>query len=439
MKNARKHASPAVPNDASAPPRRPGWPGRWAAAVIVLLFLAVVVLSLQLARLSQTGPGRRAFFPYPSMMRQAEGLENLTESSTGPWGTLKTRAVMIEPTDDILPPDYYLTPVDHWYFDEWQAENIASLLESAGLTDTQVDRLLATAQYNQPRHQLRLLPDRELILDMTPEVRAKIYGELGGCDMNMLQREPFRMRADSVETWLQNSGVGESTRSLMKRLVYRRGPFLMFSDPCILMADVPSQAERLLIMRMLFRQRAVLCSIHIGPRDDVAALSRYWGAGGRESAVLPLIRSVANAGSGDLDVALLLPPIPRNLLYSYRNPENTVFRDCHWTSLNYFRTEADDRFADSDAANAAFASNYEVLTSTNYLPGDIAVLRQEDGRVIHTCNYIADGIVFTKNGGAVHRPWVLLELQTVIELYSLNAPGGSVKVEYLRLKDQPPL
>lgn len=420
------------------PPPRAKWPGRIAVAAIVLLSIAVAVLSVKLVRVRQAPSERKSFFPFPSIQREADGLENLTQKSTGPWGTLTSRAVMIEPADDILSPDFYRDAVPWWYFDEPLAGNIASFLESAGLTGPQVDELLATAEYNESVHQLRLLPGRDLILAMTPETRATIYAELSRSDMNMLQREPFRMRAESPDVWLQDSGLSENVRSLLKKMIYRRGPFLMFSDPCALMAEVPSESERLLAMRMLFRQRALLCTIHIGPQDDVAGLIRYWGSGGREHAVAPLIRSVAQAGGGDLDVALLLPPIPRNLLYSYRNPENDVFRDCHWTSLNFFRSVADDRFADMNIATDAFVQNYDVVTSTNYLPGDVIVLSRKDDSVMHTCNYIADGVVLTKNGGALHKPWVFLELQNVIELYSLNAPDGYVKVDALRLKDQPP-
>ena len=264
---------------------------------------------------------------------------------------------------------------------------------------------------------------------MDPQTRATIYAKLADCDLNILQREPFRMRTESADTWFQGCKLDVDVVELMKRMLYRRGPFLMFSDPAILMSELPSETERRVAMRTLFRQRALFCSIHIEPDDDVDALSRYWGSGGRVAAVQPIIDSVAAAGGGDLDVSLLLPPIPRAFLYSYKRPDDSVFRDCHWTSLNYFRIAPDDRFANMEYATDYFVSNYTVVTGTNYLPGDVVVLQNENEQVIHTCNYIADGVVFTKNGGAVHRPWVFLDLETVVDLYSLKGP---VKVDVLR-------
>jgi hypothetical protein len=394
-----------------------------------VLAVAVAALSIQLFRVTHGKAASRFFFPSRGMPLNAEGLPNPTETSTGRWGRLTSRAVMIEPSDNILTPDYFQPYSKAWYFTESVATNLKSFLTSAGLAPKQVRDLMATAEYNSDRKEYRVSPNRELILGMDPEVRAAIYAELANCELNTLQREPFRMRTDSADTWFQGCGLRPEVVAMMKQMLYRRGPFLMFSDPGVLMSELSSDVERRVAMRTLFRQRALFCSIHIEPGDDVDALARYWGSGGRMSVVQPLIDSMADAGGGDLDVALLLPPLARSFLYSYRRPDDTVFRDCHWTSLNYFRAAPDDRFADMETATATFVSDYTVVTATNYLPGDVVVLQSEDGQVIHTCNYIADGVVFTKNGGTAHRPWVLLDLDTVIDLYSLKGP---VKVDVLR-------
>lgn len=400
-----------------------------ALVTIVVLSVAVVVLSIQLFRATRDSPDSRFFFPSRGMPHTAQGLENPMQISTGAWGRLTSRAVMIEPADNILTPEYFQPFSGAWYFTELMATNLDSFLRAAGLAPQQVASLMATQVYNPDRHEFRVIPDRELILNMDTEVRATIYAELAKCEMNSLQREPFRMRTESADTWFQGSGLSADIVAMIKRMLYRRGPFLMFSDPGILMSELTSEAECRLAMRTLFRQRALFCSIRIEPGDDVDALSRYWGSGGRISAVQPLIDSMADAGGGDLDVSLLLPPLARTFLYSYPRPENTVFRDCHWTSLNYFSIAPDDRFADMEYATDAFVSNYSVVTDSDYLPGDVVVLQSEDDQVIHTCNYVANGVVFTKNGGTAHRPWVLLDLQTVIDLYSLKGP---VKVDVLR-------
>ena len=429
MKKARGKAVRSQNDEMSPPVRSRGWRGPFAIATIVLLSAAVVVLSFELHRVKNRGSASRFFFPSRGMSHAAQDLENPTGNSTGPWGRLTSRAVMIEPADTILTPDYFEPFADAWYLTDAMATNLESFLRSAGLSTEEVTNLMASAEYNADVRQFRLFPDREMLLNMNPETRATIYAELAKCEMNALQREPFRMRTTSADTWFQGCGLRKEVVAMMERMLYRRGPFLMFSDPGILMAELPSPAERRQAMRTLFRQRALFCSIHIEPGDDVEALSRYWGSGGRVAAVQPLIDSMADAGGGDLDVSLLLPPLARTFLYSYPRPENTVFRDCHWTSLNYFLVAPDDRFADREYATDMFVSNYTVVTGTNYLPGDVFVFQSADDQVIHTCNYIADGVVFTKNGGTAHRPWVLLDLSSVVDLYSLQ---GSVKIDVLR-------
>ncbi len=428
MKKSRDQQS--QPRQEVAPAAVP--PRRWIRVehgIIAVLLVVVAVLSFELYRVSGKKPGGSFFFPSRGMSRNFEGLENPVQTTVGPWGSLTSRAVMIEPADNILTPEYLQPFSTAWYFSGAVLTNLEPFLHSIGLTAEQVSALMATGNYNEERRELRVVPDRDLILNMDPETRSALYSELANCEMNSLQREPFRMRTQSADTWFQGSKLSADVVSMIKRMLYRRGPFLMFSDPGVLMSELGSEQECRVAMRTLFRQRALFCSIRIEPGDDVDALSRYWGSGGRSSVVQPIIESMADAGGGDLDISLLLPPLARTFLYSYPRPENTIFRDCHWTSLNYFRVAPDDRFANREFATDAFVQNYTVLTDTNYLPGDVFVFQSEDDQVIHTCNYIADGIVFTKNGGTAHRPWVLLDLQTVIDLYSLKGP---VKIDVLR-------
>ena len=50
------------------------------------------------------------------------------------------------------------------------------------------------------------------------------------------------------------------------------------------------------------------------------------------------------------------------------------------------------------------------------------LLGDPNGDVIHSCVYIADNIVFTKNGSASSSPWILMDLEDVIAFYSSEKP-----------------
>ena len=54
--------------------------------------------------------------------------------------------------------------------------------------------------------------------------------------------------------------------------------------------------------------------------------------------------------------------------------------------------------------------------------GDIVMLLRPGGRGVHSCVYVADDIVFTKNGPSFSTPWQLARLESVIEFYSLIEP-----------------
>ena len=45
---------------------------------------------------------------------------------------------------------------------------------------------------------------------------------------------------------------------------------------------------------------------------------------------------------------------------------------------------------------------------------------KSDTQAIHSAVYIADDIVFTKNGPSPHSPWILMQLATLISHYETN-------------------
>jgi len=65
-----------------------------------------------------------------------------------------------------------------------------------------------------------------------------------------------------------------------------------------------------------------------------------------------------------------------------------------------------------------------------YRFGDVLCFLDE-GEGLHTCVYVADDIVFTKNGDSVLAPWVLMQLQDVESIYRRSP---STRIQGYRLK-----
>ena len=53
--------------------------------------------------------------------------------------------------------------------------------------------------------------------------------------------------------------------------------------------------------------------------------------------------------------------------------------------------------------------------------------------VIHSATFIADNIVFTKNGGGSNRPWVYMEMEDLLALYL--KPREAMSTVVYRRKD----
>lgn len=59
---------------------------------------------------------------------------------------------------------------------------------------------------------------------------------------------------------------------------------------------LPSEVERVHLLKTLSRQSTLLMKLLVGPETDVGALERYWGKVGRAKDLRPLLESLKRAG-----------------------------------------------------------------------------------------------------------------------------------------------
>ncbi|HEV7403531.1 MAG TPA: hypothetical protein VGO11_11410, partial [Chthoniobacteraceae bacterium] len=140
-------------------------------------------------------------------------------------------------------------------------------------------------------------------------------------------------------------------------------------------------------------------------------------------------------GGAWIGLTLLLPPLPREEIYSYPLiPENpaAVPRDCHWTSLNFFRQTPDPSFSDPKVVLEQFQKEYCTAPGDPQY-GDVVLLTKPDGTPVHSAIYLADDIVFTKNGSTIVHPWMLSTTADLLKRYSFHVPRDQrLTVTYLR-------
>lgn len=331
----------------------------------------------------------------------------------------------IEPPQSYIPLPEMKTESLQWVFKGYSEERLAALWDAAGLSPAQRAALDSPARRMRVGGRIVLSPDPQVVLELAPAARRTIYTALAEFPENHSQREPFRMRADAAATWFNDSGLPTDIVALAQRLLYERDGNLFFSDEDLVLPRLQSKADRIRLLKTLSRKSALLVQIRVEEHADVEGLAAYWGRTHRAKDVRPLLLSLARRpGGGRIDLAHLLPRLPRALLYTYpmvsANPIDAA-HDCHWTSLNFFNDEPDERFAHIEEVKRTLLRDYVPVTDEPRF-GDVMVLVQPDGVVVHSCVYLAAGVVFTKNGAAFSVPWLLGKLDAVAAFYSIGPP-----------------
>lgn len=346
----------------------------------------------------------------------------------GPWGDLAYRRILLEPPPEVVSPSTWMGRPERWYFGSATTAELVRLLRDAGLRESDIAEVAATAVRDDNSTGMVAYPPAALLEQMDEGCRASLYTQLGRWPENALHRTPFHIRPSASAEWFAAESISPRTASLIRRFTYPNGPFIAFSDLRTVLGNVPEPAEQKGLLQVLYRQSALLPVLVVRPDSDVDELARYWGAQGRESEVRPLLASAARGGGARIGLALLLPPTVRNFLYSYAANRPDVWEDCHWIAMNFFMKEPDSRFLDPRFVQKEVLGSY-MLVSTNYVHGsgryqlgDLLVFRDPQQQIVHSCNYIADNIVFTKNGGAQRSACAFMDLQDVVDQYSLPDP-----------------
>ncbi len=325
-----------------------------------------------------------------------------------------------------------------WYFPGTSPELLHAFLSSTGLTPDQVSRIESTVQRDERIAGLTVTPDLETLRSLDPQVRARLYLQLAKSPLNSDQANSFKFFGTSNGAWLGNTPIAPATRQLVEPMIYRDGDVMHFSDSAVVHARISDTQEVQRLAKILLRQPTFLVRLSVDETSEIPSLAQYWGRGGRSTDIRPLLESVAGAGTaGEIDIVHLLPAFARNRLYRYPrlttgDLQKPALANCLWSSLNFFSLEPDDRYLDVNNAIAALRTSYHIVES-NYQLGDIIAFLDNEGDMFHVVVYIADDLVFTKNGTSPVSPWTLMPLQRVKDYYRTHTENP--RLIYLRRND----
>ena len=338
-----------------------------------------------------------------------------------PWGRIVRRATYLEPPDSLLTRHLKDPTAVTWVFtrEEWQM--FPERVERAKVPAPLRQALLA-GTVAEEGGRVVFYPPHDALDQLTPSMRDGIYPFLARNPANVYHAAPIHITSGSLTEWLSHSEIPEYTRRRFARYTWHSGKCLAFSDLGVFLSEAKYETASLTLLRAFTQARTFLVEVQIDPQTDRRRFIDYWTCSGERNETLPYLKSVAGMaanGPVSVDLAHLLPSLPRKLLYTF--PEDPGNADkklphCHWTSLNFFNASADDSVLDLAAATTALVRDYKRVDPP-YRFGDVIEIVSPEGGGYHSCINIADNLVFTKNGDNPLCPWVVLEMADISQIY----------------------
>jgi hypothetical protein len=356
--------------------------------------------------------------------RSDVGLEaELQESAVGPWGQLEYfTATLVAPKELLqaaMPRSFRTT----WVFEGYTRDALREFLRSLELPSAMEAVLIDPELWLEQSHAITVHVPREVVRDLPPAARKRIAEELAKFAANRHHMEPELILGDSAREWLEEFEISQPVLEFVDSALYSRGSFKAFADIPEALALCRNDAERLRLMAGFSRTSTIMAKVRIRAASP-EALNEYWGTGLRRKSTLPLLESFFRVkGLNLIDVVHLLPAQIRKILFTFPDPLSTrsgYLPDCHWSSLNFFNPEPLESLSDPVNASAYVQEHFERVNPP-YRLGDVLFLSErKTGMGLHSCAYVADNIVFTKNGRSPLQPWVLMTLEEVRKLYDLH-------------------
>jgi hypothetical protein len=374
--------------------------------------------------------------------RQAAGAGTVTDAVTAPearkpWGQLEVRPIMISPPLELVPTNWGPIESPQWRFPNTDRLQLERFLSSVGLESGQVAQLLLATRPEPRINGFVVSPGGDLVRQLASQTRAAIYLQLAKSPLNHRQHNAYRYAGTSADEWLGRRLVSPATLRVVEPYVYRVGDFVYFADIDMVRAQIGDGPELQRLAKGLLRQSTLLVRLHVNDVSQVDAAAEYWGRGGRRTDIRPLLESIAAGADRWIDIGHLLPPMARGHLYRYprislKDLERGTLVNCFWTALNFFNEEPDDRLLDPNVAFERLKRDYYVVHDGFQL-GDIVAFGDSNGDYFHAAVYLADDLVFGKNGTSSLSPWTIVPIERLKGYYVERADDWNVI--YYRRKD----
>jgi hypothetical protein len=346
--------------------------------------------------------------------------------STGPWGRLRTSPVNLTPPDRWLDQAGIFQPQDTWGFLTRDWTEIEALLRRSQLTADQLAALLdPDLRDTGPGGEIVLHVPPALRRGLSPASRGIIYNHLGLHGTNPLHHVPLVLPSEQSAYAL--AALNPDLLRTLQQLAYRRNERLCLSDLDLLHGMIRDESEARRLQRLLYHSPALQVELTRESLARPAEVIAYWRKTDGRSITALLRWFERSPGLEAVDAANLLPVIPQQILNTFPDSPAAGHTNCFWTALNFFAREPDNRFLADESGQPPTRNLIEEELAAHYVPvdapyrfGDVLCLvdpRPQGFGIMHMMNYVADDIVFTKNGYSLLAPTVFMRLPDVRRFY----------------------
>ena len=353
----------------------------------------------------------------------------------GAWGELQCRLVHLEQPMEYVAFEKTDWTGPRWYMGKRTPAQIEQALLQAGCERAWVTKVLATAEAD-AGGEMVLKPNDDAVLALTDEARSRLYLLLAENALNRGQAAPLYVpQGDATRFFRGKFSEAKAVEQWARKLIYRRNGYSFFSDTEVLARKAGLNDEEKARLRLAVSATpVVMARLKVEPGSNTDSLVNYWGLsmpGVFIKDIRPLFEAQRQLSEGGaVSILYVLPPLARANLYTTPlTPQGgEALPDCHFTALNFFNHTADPRLSDITFASRFISENYYEIGAPGR-PGDLIVLLNGGGQVIHSATYLAGDVVYTKNGVNLGQPWVLMHLDDMLGMYSVREP---VRVGYMR-------
>ena len=340
---------------------------------------------------------------------------------------LRTETFIIQPSNDFI-----VNQINHdelykmfqsskqWIFKNANLNDVHSIFLKAGLNQEICNKLLANTTTSHDGKSLVTTPPYAVLWRFTPEIRAKLYPLIGKHSDNEMYSQPICFNSNNSDEWLYKSSLSKKLLEKLSSLVYVEKEICYISDIHLILPLINTNDEQNDLLQTLYRTKALDVYLKIKEGQDVSKIADYWGNLGRNKLIKPMLERISeNPREGKINIAELLPTIPQNRLNTYSGIEEFEmdYKDCHWTTINFFNNAPDERYYMLPELFSFIKSISKPLKNAQLKFGDIICIYDENNELTHSCTFIADNLVLTKNGMGNLKPFVLTYRDKTVPLY----------------------